>query len=1151
MTHNYQLFHRDPTSFVIPNDGVAVVGAPHTPEQWNVLRYELESFVCEGEYREGLERILRTYLGHLDRDVQPAVWVSGFYGSGKSHLARVLEYLWRDVEFPDGARARGLVHLPGELNALFRELTTASRRLGGLWSAAGTLGSGAASVRLTLLAILFESAGLPTQYAQARFVLWLQQQGLETPLKEYVHSHGRDWTKELNNLYVSPVLHTGLVHVEPALGATPAELSRLLLAQFPNVTEITDAQFLETMQAVLDLQSDSPPKRPCTLLVLDELQQFIGDSPDRTLQVQNIVQACSARFGSALLFVATGQAALEATTQLSKLQDRFTVRVTLEDKDVVRVVREVILRKRPDQTQALHTVLDTAAGEIDRHLVGTRIAPTAADKAMLIPDYPLLPSRRRFWERALRAIDAAGTAGQLRNQLRITHAAVQTVARAPLGHVIPADFLYEQQESVMLQRKVLLPEVATTIQEFRDGSEDGNLRARLCATLFLIDQLPTSGILATGLRANADTLADLLVSDLTAGSSALRAKIPTLLQGLVEQGTLMAVDGEYRMQTREGAEWERDFRTRLARIRADDARIAGDRLAAFQKAVNAELKNIQLLQGVSKTPRKIELAFGLEVPPSTSAAVPVWVRDEWTVSEKTVREEAQAAGVESPIVFVLLRRQEADALRSALATHAAAAETLQARPANPGTPEGEVARRAMETRERTEKSRLDGIVAGIVANARIYQGGGNEVAANTFAESVQSALTAALVRLFPNFAAADHANWGNVVRQAGQGSPDALAVVGYPGDPAQHAVCRELRAFIGAHKRGSEILAQFRGPGYGWPDDAIAGALMTLMVANMVTAQKNHQPVSVRALAQSQIGVTEFFGEEHPPSATQRIQVRALLAEWGIPCKTGEETTAVSAALQHLVDLADQIGGDPPSPPVPDVSEIQAIRNRSGNAQLVGFHDARERLNAWRKEWLQAKARKADRVPQWARLQRLLTHADGLVAAYAVRSQVDAILAHRALLDDPDPVKPLLDELVNGLRNALQAKRQHLVALRDREVDALSQTDEWQKLTDEQWRGLFAKHHLGPVPEPHMATDDALLASLDEMPLSAWENLAEALPTRIQAAREDAVKLLEPQAVRVKPKSATLRTAAEVDAYLDELRTEILAHIASDKPVLL
>ena len=148
-----------------------------TDDHRRTLRFELEHFVCEGQYRAGLVRILDAYIGNQGQPEQPAAWISGFFGSGKSHLAKMLRFLWTDYTFPgDGARARGLARLPNDVTDLLKEVSTLGRRGHGLHAAAGTLGAGPGdSVRLALLGIVFKSAGLPEGLPQARFSLWLKK----------------------------------------------------------------------------------------------------------------------------------------------------------------------------------------------------------------------------------------------------------------------------------------------------------------------------------------------------------------------------------------------------------------------------------------------------------------------------------------------------------------------------------------------------------------------------------------------------------------------------------------------------------------------------------------------------------------------------------------------------------------------------------------------------------------------------------------------------------------------------------------------------------------------------------------------------------------------------------------------------------------
>ena len=337
---NRDVFVLDPTDGDIPNLGVAKVKNPEDDGDWKTLEWELRSFVCEGEYEHGLDRILSQYLSHLNQAEQPAVWVSGFFGSGKSHLMRVLEYLWRDYELPSGSSARSLADLTPDIEAHLKELSIAAKRAGGLWSAAGTLGAGASgSVRLAFLSVVFDAAGLPEQYAPARLVLWMKQEGLEDAVRSAVEAAGKDFDHELNNLYVSPVLAKALIEAGASFGTTPAEVSKTLQAQYPMVKDIGNDEALDVLGEVLRLQSDTDGKLPLTLVVLDEMQQYLGEDNVRALQVQDLVEGCSSRFDSQVLIVTTGQAALTANPTLQKLIDRFSVNVALSDTDVETVVR--------------------------------------------------------------------------------------------------------------------------------------------------------------------------------------------------------------------------------------------------------------------------------------------------------------------------------------------------------------------------------------------------------------------------------------------------------------------------------------------------------------------------------------------------------------------------------------------------------------------------------------------------------------------------------------------------------------------------------------------------------------------------------------------------------------------------------------------
>jgi hypothetical protein len=1152
---NRDVFALDPTEGDIPNLGVAKVKNPEDAGDWATLEWELRSFVCEGEYERGLDRILDQFLSHLSQNEQPAVWVSGFFGSGKSHLMRVLEYLWRDYQLPSGASARGLASLTPEIDRHLVELSAAAKRVGGIWSAAGTLGSGASgSVRLAFLAVIFDAAGLPQQYAPARLAIWLKNEGLYESVRSAVEGAGKNFDHELRNLYVSPVLAQALIDAGATFGETAPAVSAALQTQFPMVDDVSNDDMLDAFEQVLRLQSTTDGKLPLALVVLDEMQQYINDDNAKALNVQDLVEGCSSRFGSQVLIVATGQAALTANPTLQKLIDRFSVTVALSDTDVETVVRKVVLRKKPDKVAEIEAALGKVSGEIDRQLGGTRLEAKAADKATLVADYPLLPTRRRFWERALRAIDKAGKAGVLRTQLKIVHEAARSVADEPLGHVIGGDFVFRSESASMLQSGVLLKEIDELIRGLEDGTPDGELKSRACALVFLISQLPHEGVGDTGVRATAPVIADLLVEDLAGDGATLRKDVPRVLEELVEQGRVMKLGDEFRLQTEEGAEWTKEFSQRRASIRDDASRMSQLRNDWLLKFVDDELSGIKLVHGESKTPRKFDRFWGDDEPTPDGTAIPIWIRDEWNITEAKAKDAAARAGNDSPIVFVLLPKVDAESIRDSLASYAAALDTVNQRP-EPQTDEGRQAKRGMQSRVSEGEHRLASLFGTVIAKARVFQGGGNELTTSSLREGVETAGRHALTRQFPKFATGDNPNWGKVIAKARDGAPDALAAVGWSGEVPANPVCKEVLARVsGAGTKGSDLQRQLGDPPYGWPKDAIDGALLVLLASGNVRAEREGQKVGgPKELPATQIGKATFYKEDEPPTLSERMAVRGLLTEAKVSFVSGEEGAAISGLLQHLADLAARSGGPAPLPEPPDTSHLDGLKGLAGNQQFRAVAEQAEQLRQDISTWSVESEQRGQREAAWSKLDRLLDHTAGLDATSDVREQVDAIRANRLLLSDPDPINPLIDQLSAAIRDAVTSGIDALAAASAKERAGLEQSDGWAELTLEQQSDVLAVAGLAVPKPPDVSSLDKLLAALDAQPLRSYQDRIDALPAKAAAARRRIAEIVDPDppVVSVKPPGATLKSEAEVNTYVSALRDQLIEHVNAGETVII
>lgn len=1136
---NRDLYQVDPTTRKLVNEGVASVNDEKTSQALAVLRYELETFVCDGQYEKGMAHILETYLKNINQAQQPAVWVSGFYGSGKSHLLKMLRALWVDTVFEDGATARGIAHLPHNITDLLKELSTQAKRHGGLHAASGTLGASSRdkSVRLALLAVIFKSVGLPETYPVARFVMWLHHEGIYEAVRNYVEHKGFIWDEELDNFYVAEGLHEALVHAKPNLFSSPASCVETLNNLYPYVQDVSSDDMLKTIRQALTREG----KFPLTLIVLDEVQQYIGEDSQRSIDVQEVVEACCKNIGGKLLFIGSGQTAVTGTSNLKKLEGRFTIRIELSDADVDAVIRQVILAKRPDAKAPIEKMMQTNLGEVSRHLAGTTIGHRQDDIPYFPQDYPILPVRRRFWENTLRVLDQTGTESQLRNQLSMVHKVIQTNLDEPLGHVVPADYLYFDSGDKLLQSRIVPRKVHEKTMSWIKGSADERLMARACGLVFLINKLAGSNN-EIGIRANIDTLADLLVENIAQGSSTLRSKLPGLLE---KCELLMKVGDEYRIQTEESAAWNDEFLSQRSQLANESYRIEAERDDRIRRLFGEMVRKLSLSQGTSKVTRDISPIFDAQLPADSHQKICVWVRDGWSIDENSVRVDARQAGNQSPTVFVYIPKRSADDLRHFLIDYKAASATLDKRGV-PNTPEVTEARAAMETVRLTAEGKIRELLDDAFSGARVFQGGGNEILGNNLQEMVLEAANNSLQRLYPQFQVADHIGWSKVYEKAHQGAPDALKAVGDDGEPARNPVCKAVLGFIAGGKKGADIRSQFEGPVYGWSRDAVDGGLQVLLVAGLIQAQDERgQAIDPKELERKAIGKVMFKVESATVTTAQRIQIRKLLQKAGLTAKQGEELAYVPQFLQKLHELADRAGGDVPKPARPDTALLSEIRLTAGNEQLIALYNGRDELTAAIDAWTSLSEQIEKRWPAWNTLKRLVSHTAGMQDAEVIHAQVGHIERDRQLLAEPDPVAPLTASLTQLLRDELNRLDREYQTRHEQGMERLKADENWQKLEPEQRYQLLSAQLLHEAARPAVAVQSTndVLATLDKVSLPMFADRVAAMPARFDNVLAAAAELMEPEAQFVVLPRRTLKTVDDIDAWLAEAKQQLKAAI--------
>ncbi|PPH10516.1 BREX system P-loop protein BrxC [Rathayibacter sp. AY1G1] len=331
------------------------------------LGTEVDEYVLTNEAAKGLEQLLEAYTNHTNAN---GVWVSGFFGSGKSHLLKMLAHLLGDVE--------GQAYPRGEVSATFRAksegaflpalITRADRvpaksLLFNIDQKAPLISKDQADALLRVFVQVFnESRGYyGDQGFIARFEHQLDEEGQLDAFKEAFRViAGREW-EDRRPSFGLPTVRKQVNEAYAQVTGIDAKTAPDILKIYQDTYSVSIEDFADEVKAWLDKQE----KDFRLNFFVDEIGQFIGNNTHLMLNLQTIAESLNTKCQGRAWIMVTSQEDMDRVigdrtrqqgNDFSKIQARFKTRVKLTSADVEEVISKRLLEKNNAGTAALSAV---------------------------------------------------------------------------------------------------------------------------------------------------------------------------------------------------------------------------------------------------------------------------------------------------------------------------------------------------------------------------------------------------------------------------------------------------------------------------------------------------------------------------------------------------------------------------------------------------------------------------------------------------------------------------------------------------------------------------------------------------------------------------------------------------------------------------
>ncbi|WP_018600838.1 BREX system P-loop protein BrxC [Mycobacterium sp. 155] len=480
-----EIFAKDvarPIEGVIKADDVAHLGI------------EVDEYVLTNEAAKGVELLLEAYSNYTNAN---GVWISGFFGSGKSHLLKMLAHLLGDVEGQDFDRAAVVNSFRAKATDKFlpalltkSEGIPAKSLLFNIDQKATLITKDQTDALLKVFVKVFdESRGYyGNQGHVARFERDLDSRGQYDAFRTaFERIAGIPWSQGREQSALEAA------EIDAAFSEVDGSATEGIIKQYSASYAVSIEDFADEVTAWLDNQD----KGFRLNFFVDEVGQFIGSNTHLMLNLQTIAESLNTKCqGRAWVFVTSqedmdkvvGDRTKQQGNDFSKIQARFATRVKLTSADVEEVIRKRLLEKNQSGTAALAAIYAKESANFKTlfdFVDGGKSYRNFTDEEHFVGTYPFVSYQFPLFQAAIEGIsdhnvfEGRNSSVGERSMLGVVQQVAKDIGDLEVGNIATFDRMFAGV-------RASLKSAAQRSIDVAERNLDDPLAVRLLKALFLV-----------------------------------------------------------------------------------------------------------------------------------------------------------------------------------------------------------------------------------------------------------------------------------------------------------------------------------------------------------------------------------------------------------------------------------------------------------------------------------------------------------------------------------------------------------------------------------------------------------------------------------------------------------------------------------------